>query len=156
MRRTQPQIEIVTIQLQPRRPMTQDVTVVPCPRMIPKRTSPRRMPRVSVSSSKQTADFFFREIKITFFSLGFCNTLSSSDVLTRPESPVNVISTSDYDSSRVLSCHNHFGQSLRFYCDDCETAICVICNDIGHRDHSTRKMSEAVESEKNELRLVYT
>ena len=87
------------------------------------------------------------------FFLGFCNTLSSSDVLTRPESPVNVIS--DYDSSRVLSCHNHFGQSLRFYCDDCETAICVICNDIGHRDHSTRKMSEAVESEKNELRLVY-
>ena len=52
------------------------------------------------------------------------NTLSS-DVITRAESPI------DYDSNRVLSCHNHTGQSLRFFCDDCDTAICASCTDIG-------------------------
>ena len=58
----------------------------------------------------------------------------------------------DYDSNRELSCHNHLGQTLKFYCEDCETAICASCTDIGHRDHFTKRMAEAVESEKVELR----
>ncbi len=44
------------------------------------------------------------------------------------------------------------GQSLRFYCEDCETAICSSCTDIEHRDHYTKRMAEAVEDEKKELR----
>ena len=55
---------------------------------------------------------------------------------------------------RVLLCHNHVGQSLKFYCEDCETAICASCTDIGHRDHFTKRMAEAVEQEKVELRAL--
>ena len=65
----------------------------------------------------------------------------------RPDSP-------EYDSNRVLLCHNHCGQSLRFYCEDCETAICASCTDIGHRDHFIKRMAEAVEEEKSQLRAL--
>ena len=53
-----------------------------------------------------------------------------------------------------LTCHNHYGQSLRFYCVDCETAICATCTDIGHRDHFIKRMAEAVEEEKSQLRAL--
>ena len=46
---------------------------------------------------------------------------------------------------------NIAGQSLRFYCENCETGICSSCTDIEHRDHITIRMSEAVEKEKAEL-----
>ena len=38
--------------------------------------------------------------------------------------------------------------------EDCETAICASCTDIGHRDHFTKRMAEAVENEKVELRAL--
>ena len=44
------------------------------------------------------------------------------------------------------------GQSLRFYCEDCETGICSSCTDIEHREHATVKMSDAVDAEKEDLR----
>ena len=44
------------------------------------------------------------------------------------------------------------GQSLRFYCEDCETGICASCADIEHREHATVRMSDAVDAEKEELR----
>jgi hypothetical protein len=44
------------------------------------------------------------------------------------------------------------GQSLRFYCENCETGICASCTDIEHRDHSTVNMSEAVQTEKELLK----
>ena len=44
------------------------------------------------------------------------------------------------------------GQSLRFYCCDCETGICASCADIEHREHATLRMGEAVDAEKEQLR----
>ena len=44
------------------------------------------------------------------------------------------------------------GQSLRFYCEDCETGICSSCTDIEHREHATVRMSDAVDAEKEELK----
>ena len=44
------------------------------------------------------------------------------------------------------------GQSLRFYCEDCETGICSSCTDIEHREHATVRMSDAVDAEKEEPR----
>jgi len=90
-------------------------------------------------------------------SLSYNNTNSHSECYnTRSDSPSPTsgpnCGSGDYDSNRELSCHNHLGQTLKFYCEDCETAICASCTDIGHRDHFTKRMAEAVESEKVELR----
>lgn len=85
-------------------------------------------------------------------SLSYNNSSSGLEQEPRAESPS--LAEESYDSHRGLLCHNHLGQSLKFYCEDCETAICASCTDIGHRDHFTKKMAEAVEQEKNELRTL--
>ncbi|KAF0300200.1 Tripartite motif-containing protein 2 [Amphibalanus amphitrite] len=41
-----------------------------------------------------------------------------------------------------LYCSNHAGQTLRFFCRDCETAVCASCTDILHAQHSTCRLSE--------------
>lgn len=66
----------------------------------------------------------------------------------------NVSESVSYENSRTLCCPNHLGQTLRFYCEDCETAICSSCTDIEHREHNTIRMSEAVDQEKVELRAL--
>ena len=43
---------------------------------------------------------------------------------------------------------------MRFYCLDCETAICSSCTDIEHREHAQLKMAEAVDQEKADLRAL--
>lgn len=37
------------------------------------------------------------------------------------------------------------GQTLRFYCRDCETAVCSSCTDIEHRTHNTLHLTDAVD-----------
>lgn len=43
------------------------------------------------------------------------------------------------------------GQTLRFFCRDCDTAVCSSCTDIEHGRHSTIRVLDAVAEEK--LRL---
>lgn len=52
----------------------------------------------------------------------------------------------------MLTCPKHVNQSLRFYCKECETAICVTCTDIEHAGHMTARLTEAVKDEKCNLR----
>ncbi|XP_054722216.1 tripartite motif-containing protein 2-like isoform X2 [Uloborus diversus] len=56
------------------------------------------------------------------------------------------------DKQDLLTCLKHINQSLRFYCKECETAICVTCTDIEHAGHITARLTEAVKDEKNSLR----
>ncbi|XP_022258135.1 tripartite motif-containing protein 2-like isoform X2 [Limulus polyphemus] len=51
-----------------------------------------------------------------------------------------------------LMCPKHQSQTLRFYCRECETAICVTCTDIEHGGHDTTRMREAVEEQKAVLK----
>ncbi|MPC09485.1 Tripartite motif-containing protein 2 [Portunus trituberculatus] len=41
--------------------------------------------------------------------------------------------------------HTCVGQTLRFYCRDCETAVCSSCTDIEHRTHNTLHLADAVD-----------
>ena len=50
----------------------------------------------------------------------------------------------------IIYCSRHSGQELRYYCSDCESAICENC--FEHSDHDVLSMSEAVEEEKGRLR----
>lgn len=54
--------------------------------------------------------------------------------------------------NNLLTCPKHINQSLRFYCKECETAICVTCTDIEHAGHITARLTEAVKDEKTNLR----
>ncbi|XP_068250054.1 tripartite motif-containing protein 3-like isoform X3 [Palaemon carinicauda] len=50
-----------------------------------------------------------------------------------------------HDDETTLYCPSHQGQTLRFYCRDCETAVCSSCTDIEHRAHNTLHLTDAVE-----------
>ena len=41
--------------------------------------------------------------------------------------------------------------TLRFYCRDCDTAVCVTCTDIEHRLHATMRLSEAMQDQTNAM-----
>ncbi|CAB4066675.1 TRIM2_3 [Lepeophtheirus salmonis] len=82
-----------------------------------------------------------------------CTVSSYDSEETKSENEVDYnFREADYENNRVLYCSSHSGQSLRFYCEDCDTAICSSCTDIKHREHYTMRVSEAVEVEKEELR----
>ncbi|XP_071547968.1 tripartite motif-containing protein 3-like isoform X2 [Panulirus ornatus] len=50
-----------------------------------------------------------------------------------------------HDDDTTLYCPSHQGQTLRFYCRDCETAVCSSCTDIEHRAHNTLHLTDAVD-----------
>lgn len=56
------------------------------------------------------------------------------------------------EGDRLLVCHRHKGQRLRFYCSSCDTAVCSSCTDIEHRDHYTQRLETAMEQERENLR----
>lgn len=51
----------------------------------------------------------------------------------------------------LLMCPKHGCQTLRFYCRDCETAICVTCTDIEHSGHITMRLRDAIHDQKEML-----
>ena len=44
------------------------------------------------------------------------------------------------------------GQTLRFFCRDCDTAVCSSCTDILHGRHVTVRVNDAVVEEKVRLK----
>ena len=50
-----------------------------------------------------------------------------------------------------LACPKHRAQTLRFYCADCETAVCVTCTDIEHAGHRTTRLGDAMQDQKGLL-----
>ena len=62
------------------------------------------------------------------------------------------ISESDTDKKMTsLVCPNHAGQSLEFYCSECETAICESCTEGEHSTHRTLMLSDAILEHKEML-----
>ncbi|CAL4097070.1 unnamed protein product [Meganyctiphanes norvegica] len=55
------------------------------------------------------------------------------------------------DEDTTLYCPSHQGQTLRFYCRDCETAVCSSCTDIEHRTHNTLRLTEAVDEHRQAM-----
>lgn len=56
-----------------------------------------------------------------------------------------------HDDDTTLYCPSHQGQTLRFYCRDCETAVCSSCTDIEHRAHNTLHLTDAVEEHRTAM-----
>ncbi|KAK2172887.1 hypothetical protein NP493_922g01013 [Ridgeia piscesae] len=53
--------------------------------------------------------------------------------------------------STMLVCPKHAGQSLEFYCADCETAVCEDCTLCEHSTHRNMMLTEAIEEHKQTL-----
>ncbi|XP_022244408.1 tripartite motif-containing protein 2-like isoform X1 [Limulus polyphemus] len=53
-----------------------------------------------------------------------------------------------------LMCPKHSCQTLRFYCRNCETAVCVTCTDIEHGGHCTVRLRDAIEDQKDSLKVL--
>ena len=53
--------------------------------------------------------------------------------------------------STMLVCPKHAGQSLEFYCADCETAVCEDCTLCEHSTHRNLMLTEAIEEHRQTL-----
>uniref|UniRef100_W5KZ77 RING-type E3 ubiquitin transferase n=1 Tax=Astyanax mexicanus TaxID=7994 RepID=W5KZ77_ASTMX len=70
----------------------------------------------------------------------------------QPES-CNVLETaSAATSAQPLSCPNHEGKVMEFYCESCETAMCLECTEGEHREHVTVPLRDVLEQHKAALK----
>ncbi|XP_019386040.1 PREDICTED: tripartite motif-containing protein 3 isoform X1 [Crocodylus porosus] len=54
-------------------------------------------------------------------------------------------------TGQPLSCPNHEGKVMEFYCEPCETAMCRECTEGEHREHRTVPLRDVVEQHKAAL-----
>ncbi|KAM7179076.1 tripartite motif-containing protein 3 isoform 2-T2 [Macrochelys suwanniensis] len=54
-------------------------------------------------------------------------------------------------TGQPLSCPNHEGKVMEFYCESCETAMCRECTEAEHREHVTVPLRNVVEQHKASL-----
>ncbi|CAG0919786.1 unnamed protein product [Notodromas monacha] len=66
--------------------------------------------------------------------------------------PLSEVHACEDSTEPYLYCPSHAGQRLRFYCRDCESAICISCTDIEHRHHNTARLHHAVMEHRVALR----
>ena len=50
----------------------------------------------------------------------------------------------DVEIEKDIECKEHSEEVIRFYCEPCETCICVLCTFNEHKDHEITQFSEAV------------
>ncbi|XP_056451487.1 tripartite motif-containing protein 3b isoform X2 [Gadus chalcogrammus] len=55
-------------------------------------------------------------------------------------------------SGTPLSCPNHEGKVMEFYCESCETAMCLDCTEGEHREHVTVPLRDVLEQHKAALK----
>uniref|UniRef100_A0A8C7XVG8 RING-type E3 ubiquitin transferase n=1 Tax=Oryzias sinensis TaxID=183150 RepID=A0A8C7XVG8_9TELE len=55
-------------------------------------------------------------------------------------------------AGKPLCCPNHDGKVMEFYCESCETAMCLECTEGEHREHVTVPLRDVVEQHKAALK----
>ncbi|KAK3589153.1 hypothetical protein CHS0354_017121 [Potamilus streckersoni] len=50
----------------------------------------------------------------------------------------------DVDIEKDIECKEHKEEAVRFYCEKCETCICVLCTFNEHKDHEITQFNDAV------------
>jgi len=50
----------------------------------------------------------------------------------------------DVEIEKEIECKEHTDEVVRFYCETCETAICILCTFNDHKDHEVAQFSDAV------------
>eukprot|EP00918_Siedleckia_nematoides_P099535 GHVU01217699.1.p1 GENE.GHVU01217699.1~~GHVU01217699.1.p1 ORF type:complete len:618 (+),score=96.50 GHVU01217699.1:146-1999(+) len=57
----------------------------------------------------------------------------------------------DVEIEKDIECHEHQDEVVRFYCEPCETCICVLCTFNEHKDHEITQFGEAVTKYKEHI-----
>ncbi|KAK7506151.1 hypothetical protein BaRGS_00002873 [Batillaria attramentaria] len=57
----------------------------------------------------------------------------------------------DCEIEKDIECKEHQDEVVRFYCEPCETCICVLCTFNEHKDHEITQFSEAVSKYKEDI-----
>lgn len=52
---------------------------------------------------------------------------------------------------KEIECKEHSDEVVRFYCETCETAICILCTFNDHKDHEVAQFSDAVQKYKSNI-----
>ncbi|XP_043928155.1 tripartite motif-containing protein 3 isoform X2 [Protopterus annectens] len=84
-----------------------------------------------------------------FFITNLMEVLQRNPECTRDDS--SMIGSVSAVSGKPLSCPNHEGKMMEFYCESCETAMCRECTEGEHREHVTVPLKDVVEMHKASL-----
>ncbi|KAL8565908.1 hypothetical protein ACOMHN_000485 [Nucella lapillus] len=57
----------------------------------------------------------------------------------------------DCEIEKDIECKEHQDEAVRFFCEPCETCICVLCTFNEHKDHEITQFSEAVSKYKDDI-----
>uniref|UniRef100_A0A673BDN5 RING-type E3 ubiquitin transferase n=1 Tax=Sphaeramia orbicularis TaxID=375764 RepID=A0A673BDN5_9TELE len=72
-----------------------------------------------------------------FFITNLMEVLQREPECSRPEACSVLESVSAAAAGKPLCCPNHEGKVMEFYCESCETAMCLECTEGEHREHVT-------------------
>ncbi|XP_051903047.1 tripartite motif-containing protein 3-like isoform X2 [Hippocampus zosterae] len=86
-----------------------------------------------------------------FFISNLMEVLQGEAECRRPEAR-GVLESISAAAGKPLGCPNHEEEVMEFYCDSCETAMCLECTEGEHRKHVTVPLRDVVEQHKAALR----
>ncbi|KAI4879806.1 hypothetical protein NFI96_030759 [Prochilodus magdalenae] len=87
-----------------------------------------------------------------FFITNLMEVLQRESECSQPEACNVLESASAATSAQPLSCPNHEGKVMEFYCESCETAMCLECTEGEHREHVTVPLRDVLEQHKAVLK----
>uniref|UniRef100_A0A673BD67 RING-type E3 ubiquitin transferase n=1 Tax=Sphaeramia orbicularis TaxID=375764 RepID=A0A673BD67_9TELE len=87
-----------------------------------------------------------------FFITNLMEVLQREPECSRPEACSVLESVSAAAAGKPLCCPNHEGKVMEFYCESCETAMCLECTEGEHREHVTVPLRDVVEQHKAALK----
>ncbi|XP_015197424.1 tripartite motif-containing protein 3b isoform X1 [Lepisosteus oculatus] len=87
-----------------------------------------------------------------FFITNLMEVLQRDPECARPEACSVLESVSAAAAGKPLSCPNHEGKVMEFYCESCETAMCLECTEGEHREHVTVPLRDVLEQHKAALK----
>ncbi|KAK1800388.1 hypothetical protein P4O66_005625, partial [Electrophorus voltai] len=87
-----------------------------------------------------------------FFITNLMEVLQRDPECSRPEACSMLESVSAAAAGKPLSCPNHQGTVMEFYCESCETAMCLDCTEGEHREHVTVPLRDVLEQHKAALK----
>ncbi|XP_017564089.1 tripartite motif-containing protein 3 [Pygocentrus nattereri] len=86
-----------------------------------------------------------------FFITNLMEVLQRESECSQPEA-CNVLESASAATAQPLSCPNHEGKVMEFYCESCETAMCLECTEGEHREHVTVPLRDVLEQHKAALK----
>ncbi|RXM96901.1 Tripartite motif-containing protein 3 [Acipenser ruthenus] len=87
-----------------------------------------------------------------FFITNLMEVLQRDPECARPEACSVLESVSAVAAGKPLCCPNHEGKVMEFYCESCETAMCLECTEGEHREHVTVPLRDVLEQHKAALK----